>query len=156
MESLLDPGVRESLRERAAKLRPDAAARWGQFSAPRMLAHVIQSLRMMTGDVPVAVPRVPWVVRHAPLKHLLIYVLPFPRGLPTSPELLARRAASEQASEVEWADELRAFERALDRIAEVADAGAWPPHPAFGELSGREWAVLQRRHLEHHFRQFGL
>ena len=121
-----------------------------------MLAHVIQSLRMMTGDVSVAMPRGPWVVRHAPLKHLLIYVLPFPRGLPTSPELLARPSAGEHASAAEWAEELRAFERALARIPEVAEAGAWPPHPAFEALSGREWAVLQRRHLEHHFRQFGL
>lgn len=156
MRTLLDSEVRESFHRRVAALRPDTPARWGQFSAGRMLAHVIQSVGMMTGDVKVADAPTPWVIRHAPLKHLLIYVLPFPKGLPTSPELLARTPVSADVSSSEWADELRTFERALARIPEVARTGRWPPHPAFGPLTAIQSAALQRRHLDHHFRQFGL
>ena len=156
MKSLLDPDVRNSLMQRVTKLRPDTPARWGQFSAPQMLAHVIQSLGMMTGDVAVAAAPTPWAVRHAPLKHLLIYVIPFPKGLPTSPELLQRPDAGARASHGAWDAELRGFTQALDRIPEVARTGKWPLHPAFGPLSGAEWGVQQHRHLEHHFRQFGL
>ncbi len=156
MQTLLDSDVRDAFCRRLTALRPDTPARWGTFNAPRMLSHVIQSLGMMTGDVQVAGAPTPWVVRHAPLKHLLIYVLPFPKGLPTSPELLERAAAIEGVSAIEWTDEIRAFERALDRIPQVARSGRWPAHPAFGPLSGRESAALQRRHLDHHFRQFSL
>ena len=121
-----------------------------------MLAQVIQSVGMMTGDVTVADAPIPWVMRHAPLRQLLIYVLPFPKGLPTAPELLERTAASDGVSPTEWSDELRAFEHALGRIPDVARTGRWPAHPAFGPLSGHQSAALQRRHLEHHFRQFAV
>ena len=156
MQTLLDAEVRESFCQRAAALRPGTPARWGKFDAPRMLAHIIQSVGMMTGDVTVADAPTPWVMRHAPLKQLLIYVLPFPKGLPTAPELLARTAVSDGVSATDWSNELHSFERALARIPEVARTGRWPAHPAFGPLSGHESAALQRRHLEHHFRQFGV
>jgi hypothetical protein len=32
----------------------------------------------------------------------------------------------------------------------------WPEHPAFGRMSRRVWGVLGYRHLDHHFRQFGV
>lgn len=66
MQTLLDPEVRESFCRRVATLRPDTPARWGNFDAPRMLAHVIQSVGMMTGDVSVADAPTPWLMRHAP------------------------------------------------------------------------------------------
>jgi len=157
MPSLLQPDAREVLRRRAARLAPTTTARWGQFTAPRMLAHVIQSLRMMTGELPVAVEPTPWLVRHAPLRQLLIYVLPFPKGLATSPELLARPSVQPgEISPAAWAEEQRELGAVLDAIGVMASADAWPAHPAFGPMSGREWGALQYRHLEHHFRQFGV
>jgi hypothetical protein len=32
----------------------------------------------------------------------------------------------------------------------------WAAHPAFGRMSHRAWGVLGYRHLDHHFRQFGI
>jgi len=157
MHSLLNAASRDAIRERAARLQPDAPARWGRFTAPQMLSHAIQSLRMMTGELAVAGAPVPWVVRHAPLRHLLIYVLPFPKGLPTSPELLARPAADPASmSPARWADEQQELARALERIEARASATDWPAHPAFGAMTGRDWGVLQDRHLAHHFAQFGV
>jgi hypothetical protein len=156
MHSLLDARARDALRLRAARLQPETPARWGRFTAPQMLAHAIQSLRMMTGELAVPVERVPWPVRRAPLRQLLIYVLPFPKGLPTSRALLARPAADPAASPAAWAEEHRELERVLHTIGARDPASAWPEHPAFGRMTGRDWGVLQYRHLDHHFRQFGL
>jgi hypothetical protein len=157
MSNLLNAGARDELRRRVAALRPDTPARWGKFDAPRMLAHAIQSLDMMTGALQVAPKPVPWVFRHAPLKHLLIYILPLPKGLPTAPELLARpSAAADGVSARSWEEECRAFDAALDRIANISARDAWPVHPVFGPLSGPQWGTQQYRHLDHHFRQFGL
>jgi len=150
MASLLQPSDRAALTARLQRLRPDTPGQWGRLTAPGMVAHVTSSLRMMTGDLPVVPAPTPWLVRHAPVRHLLIYALPFPKGLPTSPELLP---APEQR---EWADALRAFDAALNTIGTRPSAGPWPHHPAFGAMSGREWGVLQYRHLSHHFRQFGV
>jgi hypothetical protein len=32
----------------------------------------------------------------------------------------------------------------------------WNPHPAFGSLPNWEWGRLMYRHIDHHFRQFGV
>ena len=31
-----------------------------------------------------------------------------------------------------------------------------PAHPFFGPMTDEEWGILIHKHLEHHFRQFGL
>ena len=157
MQSLLLPQSRAGLRRRSQALRPETRGRWGRFTAPQMLAHAIQSLRVMNGEVEMPSERVPWVVRNPPLKHLLIYVLPFPKGLPTSPVLLQRRAPDPEAvTEGGWTGELDLFAQLLDAVGDRARQTEWPSHAAFGTLTGREWGVLQYRHLDHHFRQFGI
>ncbi|CAN5277163.1 hypothetical protein BH24GEM2_BH24GEM2_12180 [soil metagenome] len=156
MQSLLKPECRDALWRRTQSVRPDTPARWGQFTAPQMLAHLIQSLRMTSGDLAIPPERAPWVLCHAPLKHLLIYVLPFPKGMSTFPELLAREAADPgNVSADAWTDDQQVFRDALDSVGTMDPAAKWPDHGAFGPLTGREWGVLQYRHLDHHLRQFG-
>ncbi|MGH9801334.1 MAG: DUF1569 domain-containing protein, partial [Blastocatellia bacterium] len=31
-----------------------------------------------------------------------------------------------------------------------------PEHPAFGKLSTKDWGALTYKHMDHHFRQFGV
>ena len=157
MNSLLQPSTRDEVWRRTTSLRPDTAPRWGQFTAPRMLAHMIQSLRMTSGDLVIPAGPAPWVLTHWPLKHLLIYLLPFPRGMSTFSELLARPAAEgDDAADGSWAEELKAFRAHLDVIGTMDPEGDWPDHGALGSMMGRQWGVFQYRHLDHHLRQFGL
>jgi len=44
---------------------------------------------MAMGELPVAARPVPAFFRQAPFKQFAVYVMPFPKGLPTAPELLA-------------------------------------------------------------------
>ncbi|MBK6423576.1 MAG: DUF1569 domain-containing protein [Gemmatimonadetes bacterium] len=153
MPTLWDPETRAALVRRVAALSPAATPRWGTFTAPRMLAHLTDALRMATGELPVARRPVPWVLYTPPFKQLIIHVLPFPRGAPTAPELVARLLGSDP---VELDGERAAFAGALDRFAARGCAGVWPDHPAFGPLRGSTWGVLQARHADHHLRQFGV
>jgi hypothetical protein len=84
-----------------------------------------------------------------PLKHLIIYVLPFPKGAPTAPEL----KVDEVAASLE--DERAALLELLDRIGTGPQEGAGPAHPLFGPLTRREWAVITYKHVDHHLKQFG-
>jgi hypothetical protein len=156
MQSLLKAESREALWQRTSRLLPDTPARWGQFDAPRMLAHLTQSLRMMTGELKIPAQPAPWLLCHAPMKHLLIYVLPFPKGMSTFPELLAQPTPESQShSQSAWDDDQHLFRAALDEIGAREDTEDWPDHGAFGPLTGGQWGVLQYRHLDHHLRQFG-
>jgi hypothetical protein len=144
--SLLQPETKREIQARIARLSAAQAARWGRLSAPRMVVHLTDSMKMATGDLTVAPKRVP--LRYPPLKQLVIYWLPFPKGVPTAPELLAR-------APTDWATELSELLASIDRFAGRDPAASWPDHPAFGRMSGRQWGVLAYRHIDHHLRQFG-
>jgi hypothetical protein len=157
MPSLLEPETSAAVERRFSRLRPDTPARWGKFTAPEMLSHAVQSLGAMTGEVEMAPDDGSWLLRRWPMKHLLLHVIPFPKGLPTSPELLARASVDEQAAPEVWEHELEVV-RALLRevVARGASGASWPDHVAFGPLTGRQWGTFQYRHLDHHLRQFGV
>ena len=148
MATLWQAATRQQLLDRSRRLSPDARARWGRFSCPQMLAHVNDALRMALGELPTVSKRLP--LRYPPLKQLIICVLPFPKGAPTAPELLAR------VDTAVWAQELAAFEALLDRFAVVPENARRAEHPAFGRMSRRAWGVLGYRHVDHHFAQFGV
>lgn len=148
MPSLWQPRARTRLLTRLAELRPDAPPRWGRMTCSQMLAHVNDALRMAIGELATA-PR-PGPMRYPPLKQLIVYLLPIPRGVPTAPELLGR------IDRARWDQETAAFPSLVERFASRPANAPLPAHPAFGALSRRGWGVLAYRHVDHHFSQFGV
>lgn len=147
MKSIWHEADSRGLRERIGRLRADAPARWGKFTAPQMVCHVTDGLKMAMGEL--QIPRRPGPLRYFPIKHLILFVLPFPKGAPTAPELLSRRA-------VEWGSEMQELERTFDRFLSQRERTDWPDHPAFGSMPPRTLGVLVYRHLDHHLKQFGV
>jgi len=139
--------TRQELLARAARVTPESARKWGRMTAPQMLAHVVDALKMTLGEVRIAPRRGP--LRFPPLRHAIIHWLPFPRGAPTAPELISR-------SPTDCAEEVETLHRLLEAFASRRRDGDWPEHPAFGRLTGDDWGVLVYRHTDHHFRQFGV
>jgi hypothetical protein len=138
---------RERMLARIARVEPAAQPRWGRMSADQMLAHLVQSLKMTVGEMPTQSKKLP--LRWFPLKQLVVYLLPFPKGAPTATELLAGDATSTERSKAE-------LQRLLDVFSKRRGTASWPEHPAFGNLTERAWGVLSYRHFDHHLRQFGV
>jgi hypothetical protein len=147
MRSLWDPSARRELRDRLARLNPASERRWGTMSAPQMMAHLVEAMRMAQGEIVVPSKKLP--IRFTPLKELILYVLPFPKGAPTAPELISR-------APLDWVTECATLATMIERFGERDRSGAWSEHPAFGKLTGQQWGVLIYRHTDHHFRQFGV
>jgi hypothetical protein len=147
MKTLFDDRRRREFQERLGRLTPATAPQWGKFDAARMVVHVADSLRMALGTLPAKSKRLP--IRHPPLKQLLFYWLPWPKGVPTAPELLQRSPA-------DWDAEVAGLLALIEEAGTVPPDFVWPEHPAFGRMSRRAWGVLGYRHLDHHFRQFGV
>lgn len=146
-KSLWNPESRKELTERLDRLGPDATPRWGQMSAPQMLAHISDWMAMAAGELP-TLPRNS-ILRRRLVKRVVIYWLPFPKGVPTSKELITREP-------LEWSVELCAFRKHLDAYETMDPGRAWPEHPAFGFLTPDAWGVLGYRHTNHHLTQFGV
>jgi len=148
MATMWDPSTRERLRNRADRLTPSVPPGWGTLNAAGMLAHLNDSFRMATGELPVKSKWLPF--RYPPLRQLVVYAMPIPKGAPTAPELIAR------CSQAEFEAERQAFRGWMERFGQITSDRQLVPHPAFGHLSHKEYGVLMARHTDHHFRQFGV
>jgi hypothetical protein len=147
MKSAWNISDRRELQRRVEALRPETRGRWGSMTAPQMVAHLADSLRMALGDLSCTPKKSP--IRYTPLKQLIIYWLPFPKGVPTAVELITRAPAT-------WQAEIDALNSLLEQFARRDRTGQWPDHPAFGRMHGTAWGVLVYRHMDHHLRQFGV
>jgi len=145
-KTIFDSTARAALLARLDRLQPTAPARWGTFTAPKMVAHLIASIRIALGDEPAAFR--PSFLSNRLMRYLLIYVIPWPRGAPTAPEMLARAPES-------WASDVAALKNLIERASAHGTSGRWSVHPGFGDISGRDWGALIHRHVHHHLTQFG-
>lgn len=145
MPTLLRPADREAILQRLRRLQPSAAARWGSLTAPKMICHLADQLRVSVGEVPVQ--RIDTLPRRTLLKWLVVYspLKPPPGKIQTAPEMLATAPAS-------WSEDLAQVERLVERLAATPTAAV---HPFFGPLRHGGWGRLGWKHMDHHLRQFG-
>jgi hypothetical protein len=146
--SLLKEVDRQATVDRVVRLTPSSRGLWGRMTAEEMLSHLGKALRMALGDLTVA-PVGKAIFTVFPVKHLLAFVLPFPKNVPTAHELLPAPTASVEVMRDEVVE-------LLGRFATVPHEGNGPRHPLFGVLTWKQWGVLQYRHADHHLRQFGI
>ena len=138
---------RDAILARMRRLSPDATPRWGRMTAPQMLVHITDAMRMASGHLVVRAKRHP--VRLPIIKQLMLYVIPMPKNLPTAPELIARAPAA-------FHEEMHTFTEAVRKFSERDPALAWPDHPVFGVMTGKSWGALAHKHTDHHLTQFGV
>ena len=147
MKSFWEQTAQQELQQRLEQLNADSRGQWGKMTIDQMLSHLADSCRMVLGDLPTAPKLGPF--RFAPIRKVVIYWLPWPKGAPTAPELIARKPASVEAEKAD-------LQALLQRLAAQGEMQTWPAHPAFGPLTQKDWGVLTYRHVDHHFKQFGV
>lgn len=147
MGSILNETDRATICNRMRSLSTTSTGRWGTMDVTSMLKHLHLSALMAVGEM-----EVPSANKRAfhmfPLKHLLLYVVPFPKGAPTAPKLKPTDAASME-------EERAAVLALIEQIGTGPRDGAGPDHPLFGPLTRREWGVVTYKHTDHHLKQFG-
>ena len=148
MGSILNETDRAAIVNRMRSLSTSSTRRWGTMDVTGMLKHLHLSALMALGemDVPSANKR---AFHMFPLKHLLLYVVPFPKGAPTAPKLKPADAASLE-------EERAALLELIERLGTGPSEGSGPAHPLFGPLTWREWGVVTYKHADHHLKQFGV
>ena len=144
---LHDPAVRDSIRARVQKLTPSATRAWGKMSVDQMLWHVNSAMRNALGET---TPREKTPLVPFPVMRFLVLNLPWGKGAPTAPDLVAGDRYDFDAEK----------SRCLALIDQIAakdiDATGWGKSSLLGEMSGRDWSRLQAKHLNHHLKQFSV
>lgn len=147
MKNLWQDETRAECMARVRRLTPESQRRWGTMNVEQVLAHLVDAFRMGLGELAVRPKRLP--IRFWPINYIIANWVPFPRNTPTVPEIVSRKQASID-------EEIRQFDAAMSRFAAKRNQKVWPLHPAFGKLSGKSWARLGYKHIDHHLRQFGV
>lgn len=153
MGSLSKPDDRAALQARLRQLRPETPGRWGRMTAPQMVCHLTDSFRTIMGERPVS-SRAPVIPRwRQRIMKLVALQLPFrwPHGVRTRPDVDQERGGTPPR---DFATDVAALVRVSERFA--AGEGSRGPHFLFGPLTTEEWSRWGYRHLDHHFRQFGV
>ena len=147
MGSILDERDRSEISRRLRSLSASSTRKWGSMSVENMLQHLRLSASMALGELPVPSAN-KRVFQVFPLKHLILYVLPFPKGAPTAPALKPGVSTS-------FEEERAAVLELLERIATDRSEGEARDHPLFGPLTHKEWCGVTYKHFDHHLKQFG-
>lgn len=150
MKTLWNPQSRVALSARIDRLTPETPPLWGRMNAEEMVAHCTRGMMMGLGELETHTRNT--ILRYWPLKHVFIYVLPFPKAKAKAPRELVTRGMNVG----EWQTSVAALHATLDRFAIREAKSDWPAHPVFGPLTGHAWGALGWRHLDHHLRQFGV
>jgi hypothetical protein len=140
----------DTLLARLDKLEPQTKALWGKMNAPQMVAHVCVSYDMAYGIINDK-PGFPinlimrWII-----KPMVVGPKPYPKNGKTAPVFKI----------VDERDFMLEKDRLIHNIKQVLKDGEQAfegrPSPSFGPLTASEWSILFYKHLDHHFKQFGI
>ena len=145
--SIFDKNTYSALQQRLNQLSGSSAPLWGKMNVAQMLAHCNQTLEMSLGKIQLEMKSnifMRWIV-----KPMVLSNKPFGQNLPTSPGFII-------VGEREFENEKSRIVKNIEDAHKRGLAGEWKPHLAFGKLKPEEWGPLTYKHLDHHFRQFGV
>ena len=142
-----DENAVRGILERLNKLTPQHKPLWGRLNAGQMQVHVRHQIECALGRLDLK--PIKGIFNYQPMPYLIIHWLPWPKGTPTAPELVDPPTG-------DWEKERAALLDAIRELVALGGEGDYAKHPMFGKLKAKEWGVLVWRHLDHHFRQFGI
>ena len=149
MKNLFDPVALDELNRRLSRLSPDNKRHWGKMNVARMLEHCSESMDMALGRTS---PLRSWVgsIFGRVAKRSVLSDKPIRRNMPTDKSLISNGEPN------------FALQRERLRVCIGLFSSGGPekctrhPHSFFGPMTPPEWARLAYKHLDHHFRQFGI
>ena len=147
MESFFDEPTYNSLRDRLRQIDSNKTPEWGKMDAAQMFKHCQYPIQIALEKEKVVV-KSNWFAKVF-FKKSLYSDKPFRKSLPTAPSLKvadSKDFESEKEKLDQWMQELW-YDRENDNRRS---------HPMFGHFTKDQWGKLQYKHLDHHFRQFGV
>lgn len=152
MKNLASAADLEEILDRLQRLSPQARALWGRMNPHQAMCHLSDSYMAATGEKPASAAD-GWFERNI-MKWLALYApVPWPKGIPTRPEMEQGVGGTPPG---EFERDRAALAALIQRFSRPAPDFAWRPHPVFGRLSASEWLRWGYLHADHHLRQFGV
>ncbi|NNC45697.1 MAG: phenylacetic acid degradation bifunctional protein PaaZ, partial [Winogradskyella sp.] len=144
----------ETIEECLDKLKSDTKPQWGIMTPQHMIEHLEYTYKIASGEIQDFDVATPEKILEKVHNSLYNYQ-PFPKGS-DFPMLPKNKLADLEHDSLETAKEKFKAQREkyIQFFEENPDAKL--SNIVFGELNRYEWYLLERKHLNHHFNQFGL
>lgn len=149
--SLFDSTKREKIISRINQLTPESKAAWGKMNANQMLCHLTDQLRHSMNEK--ENPSSSNLFFRTFGKWLILYVLPIPKNVKTSPKADQMQDGTKPTDFESDRQTLLAY---IEKMSALSDDFAWASHFRFGAMNKKEWRVFTYKHIDHHLRQFGV
>ena len=147
MQSIFEENTYNEVMERFNKLNENANANWGKMNVGQMLWHCQGPLNIILGKNHYGM-KPSWLVKLF-FKKSLYNDKPWKKGLPTTKFLKTE-------DDRDFNTEKTNLKTLIEELYSHKDKTEWAPHPAFGYFTAEQWGKMQYKHLDHHFRQFGV
>jgi hypothetical protein len=151
MKNSFEQSVTEEIIDRLNKLKPTASAKWGTMNVAQMLAHCNVTYEMIYEPEKHPKPNgFKRFILKLLVKPLVVGDKAYKENNPTAPAFII---TSEREFELEKS-------RLIDFIQRTQELGGayfdGKESNSFGPLKTNEWNAMFYKHLDHHFRQFGV
>jgi hypothetical protein len=149
MQSLFNEQAYAEILERLDSLSPESQPQWGKMDVAQMLAHCSEPLKVPLEKLTLAKPNPVMRFLFSFFKKSLYDDKPWKQGLPTSKEFKI-------VDQRDFENEKQALKSLIQEFYAERNKTEWPPHPFCGHFTTEQWGKMQYKHLDHHFRQFGV
>ncbi len=147
MKSIFNATDNAEFIERINKLTPSTPALWGKMNVGQMMAHCQVIIQVALGELRLKRNLLGFVFGRIAKKQIM--EKPLKHNTPTFPEARIVDAESFDKEKQKLIELIKRFSAGPGVISK-------DPHPFFGPMTIDEWDTLQVKHLDHHFRQFGV
>jgi len=149
MNTLFQPIVAQTVKQRIESLRPTSQRHWGKMNVAQMIAHCSAALEAATGD------------SFPPRMFLGRLLGPLLKANLTNDKIFRKNTPTVKSfvftDERDFETEKTKLLALIDKFVERGEAGVTKhPHAFFGSLTPDEWSSGMYKHLDHHLRQFGV
>jgi len=147
MKSFFDEGTYDEILSRLNKLNKETPAVWGKMNVGQMLNHCQMPLNIILEKENYGV-KPNWLINLLFKKSMYSDKL-WKKNLPTAKGFGIK-------DEKDFETEKQAISNLINELNAQRKRNDWQPHPAFGAMTKNQWGKMQYKHLDHHFRQFGV
>jgi len=150
LQNIFTPESTKETLDRLQNLTPDTVPEWGKMNAPQMLAHLNVAYDITFEKIDVKYNFFMKMMLKMMVKATVVGNKPYKKNGQTAP--------------VFKIEDKRDFEKEkalfIDNVKKTQELGAnyfdGKESPSFGKLTSKEWSNQFYKHMDHHFRQFGV
>ena len=146
MNSLFEENSCNEILNRLYKTNENMEPTWGKMNISQMLYHCQFPLKIALKSEPIKSRINPFMRL---FKKTLYNDDSWRKNLPTA-------KGFKITEEKNFKKEKEALESMIVAFHAKKSQTKWNPHPVFGKFTPEQWGKMQYKHLDHHFRQFGV